>query len=135
VYKFPEETGYAVTLPRVLACLTSRICPPPFGPAVLIMVYKTDPFKRKASISKKRDRPEEIIGKLQEAVVLFRQGKKVLDVITAACLPPFAGRVAGYPFPDTCRTQIRPTGRIHNNRDFDRKSKSLCILRWCRRGG
>ncbi|UCD46781.1 MAG: hypothetical protein JSV28_08840 [Deltaproteobacteria bacterium] len=32
-------------------------------------------------MSKKRYRPEEIIGKLREADVLFSQGKKVVDVI------------------------------------------------------
>jgi putative transposase len=34
-------------------------------------------------MSKKRYRPEEIIGKLREADVLLRQGKKVVDVIKA----------------------------------------------------
>jgi putative transposase len=36
-----------------------------------------------AAMSKKRYRPEEIIGKLREADVLLSQGKKVLDVIKA----------------------------------------------------
>jgi len=34
-------------------------------------------------MSKKRYRPEEIIGKLREADVLISQGKKVVDVIKA----------------------------------------------------
>ena len=34
-------------------------------------------------MSKKRYRPEEIIGKLREADVLLSQGKKVVDVIKA----------------------------------------------------
>jgi putative transposase len=34
-------------------------------------------------MSKKRYRPEEIIGKLREADVLISQGKKVVDVINA----------------------------------------------------
>jgi len=34
-------------------------------------------------MSKKRYRPEEIIGKLREADVLIGQGKKVVDVINA----------------------------------------------------
>jgi len=40
-------------------------------------------LEEEAGMSKKRYRPEEIIGKLREADVLISQGKKVVDVIKA----------------------------------------------------
>jgi transposase-like protein len=40
-------------------------------------------LEEEAGMSKKRYRPEEIIGKLREADVLISQGKKVVEVIKA----------------------------------------------------